>query len=254
MKKTMLISLIFAALPFMLAFTPIKALDSASDNPPAPNATPQAWRASGSSKAGGAFNTQIPSAVDVLSSEQISDLTYMLEEEKLAHDVYTVLFEKWDLAVFESIAASEQSHMDAIRNLFRRFNMEDPSEGLGLGQFQNPDLQQLYDQLVSQGNQSPAEALKAGAAIEEIDILDLQERLARTYQVDVQRVYENLLRGSENHLRAFTNALYQQSGEEYQPQYLSNEESLAILKAGTGNMGAGRGGAFNSNGMQDRAN
>jgi len=254
MKKNMLIGFIIAALPFMLAFTPIGSLDSASDTPPAPNATPQGRRASDSALAGGGFNAQLAGTTLVLSTEQISDLEYMLEEEKLAHDVYTVLFEKWNLALFESIAASEQSHMDAIRNLFNCFDLEDPSEGLGFGQFKNADLQKLHDSLVLQGSQSLTEAIKVGAAIEEIDIVDLQERLTRTDQLEIQRVYENLLKGSENHLRAFSNAHYQQSGEEYRPKYLSSEEYRTILNITAGNMGSGRGGAFNSNGLRGRAN
>ena len=46
-----------------------------------------------------------------------------------------------------------------------------------------------------------------GAAIEEIDILDLQERLAQTDNADIQQVFNNLLNGSYNHLRAFVSTL-----------------------------------------------
>ena len=56
---------------------------------------------------------------------------------------------------------------------------------------------------MAQGSQSVAEALKVGAAIEEIDILDLEERLAETGNAAIERVYSNLLAGSKNHLRAF---------------------------------------------------
>ena len=46
------------------------------------------------------------------------------------------------------------------------------------GVFVNTELQALYTQLVAQGRLSELDAVKVGAAIEEIDILDLQERLA----------------------------------------------------------------------------
>jgi len=57
------------------------------------------------------------------------------------------------------------------------------------------------------GSQSLGNALKVGAAIEEIDILDLQEYLDNIKEQAIRQVYENLLKGSENHLRAFTSTV-----------------------------------------------
>ena len=61
------------------------------------------------------------------------------------------------------------------------------------GTFENQDLQALYDQLTASGGQSVADALLAGVAIEEIDILDLQGQLTEIENADIQRVYANLL-------------------------------------------------------------
>ena len=76
---------------------------------------------------------------------------------------------------------------------------------------------------MSRGSASIKDALQVGAAIEEIDILDLEERMAQTDREDILLVYANLKRGSENHLRAFANNL-QRQGYEYNPEYLSREE------------------------------
>ena len=70
-----------------------------------------------------------------------------------------------------------------------------------------------------------------GGAIEEIDILDLQEHLAHTNHRDIQTVYENLRRGSRNHLRSFVSTLQTQTGEIYQPQYLSQTAYEAIINS-----------------------
>ena len=174
----------------------------------------------------------------ILSEEEISDLLFMREEEKLAHDVYSYLYEQWGLNVFQNIANSEQTHTTSVLALLNQYGISDPIERLNAGQFANSDLQNLYDQLVAQGSISLADAIKVGAAIEEIDILDLLEAQTRTGQADILLVYENLLQGSYNHLRAFVNTLRQQSGETYQPQYLSPEEYQAILD---GTMGSGMG-------------
>ena len=131
----------------------------------------------------------------------------MREEEKLAHDVYVTLYEQWGLRVFGNISRSEQQHTEAVAYLLDRYDISDPAAGNDFGEFTDADLQALYDQLVAQGSKSVADALKVGAAIEEIDILDLQERLAETDNAAIERVYNSLLAGSENHLRAFVGNL-----------------------------------------------
>ncbi len=166
-----------------------------------------------------------------LSPEEIDGLLYMREEEKLARDVYLTLYEKWGTQVFRNISRSEQTHTDAVKELLDRYGIPDPAEGKEVGQFTNPDLQALYDQLVAQGSQSEIDALKVGAAIEEIDILDLEERLAQTDKEDIQLVYENLMAGSRNHLRAFVSVL-EMRGESYTPQYLDQATYDAILSSG----------------------
>lgn len=149
------------------------------------------------------FNTISASAASGLSPEEAADLLFMREEEKLARDVYTALYATWQVPVFQNIAASEQKHMDAIKVLLDTYGLTDPA--LAPGKFTDPTLQALYDQLVAQGSISLAEALKVGASIEEIDIRDLQERIAQTDNSDIQWTYNNLLKGSYNHLKAFTN-------------------------------------------------
>ena len=129
--------------------------------------------------------------------------------------------------------------MQAVKTLVERYNLEDPAAGQDAGVFTNPTLQGLYDQLVEEGRRSLSSALRVGAAIEEIDILDLEERIAQTDRADIQTVYENLTKGSRNHLRAFVSTLEQQSGETYQPQYLSQAAYDEIV---TASMERGRGG------------
>lgn len=177
----------------------------------------------------------------VLSTSEADGLIFMREEEKLAHDVYVTLYAQWGLPLFQNIANSEATHMDAIGVLLNRYGLADPTAGNGVGEFTNPDLQELYDLLVAQGGRSLADALKVGAAIEEIDILDLQNRLAQTSSADIKLVYGNLMRGSENHLRAFTSTLQRQTGETYVPQYLDETSYNAIVSTAAQSGGYRRG-------------
>ena len=182
-----------------------------------------------------------------LSAAEIEGLLFMREEEKLARDVYLGLYDQWNIPIFKNIATSEATHMDAILTLLTRYGLSDPAAENGIGQFKNADLQALYDQLVSQGVQSLSDALKVGAAIEEIDILDLEKYLTQTSKFDIAKVYENLTNGSRNHLRSFTRIFQQRTGEIYIPQHLSTDAFEVIVSADIESRGRGFGGR-NGNG------
>ena len=141
-----------------------------------------------------------------LSATEQASLLYMREEEKLARDVYNAFYARYGLRVFSNIAASEQAHMDAVLTLLNRYGLADPAAAAP-GVFNNDDLQALYDDLIDQGNASLTAALQAAVLIEETDIADLQDGLALTSHADLRAVYNNLLRASQNHLRAFSRQL-----------------------------------------------
>lgn len=145
-------------------------------------------------------------AQSALTETELLDLTFMREEEKLARDVYSHLHTVWGSQVFASIAMSEQRHMDAVLNLLNIYGVADPAAGNAAGVFTNLELQQLYDSLVVQGEISETSAMQVGITVEETDIADLQSAIDATSQFDVKKVYNNLLKGSLNHLAAFTNS------------------------------------------------
>jgi len=182
-----------------------------------------------------------PLPVNGLTSAESEALLYMREEEKLAHDVYVTLYTQWGLAIFQNISNSEQTHTDSVKTLLDRYGLPDPAAGNEVGVFTNATLQGLYDQLVAQGRLSLADAIKVGAAIEEIDILDLEERIAQTDKADIVLVYESLMKGSRNHLRSFVSTLQTQAGETYQPQYLSLEAYNEIIGTPIESGGQGKG-------------
>jgi len=167
-------------------------------------------------------------AANGLTEIEAQGLLFMREEEKLARDVYLTLFDQWNFNIFQNIAASEKTHTDAVKALLDQYGLDDPMTTDDSGVFENPDLQGLYNQLVVQGSRSLEDALKVGAAIEEIDILDLEKYIAQTDNADIQLVYENLLKGSRNHLRSFVSTIMNQNGIIYQPQYLPEDEYQTI--------------------------
>ncbi len=178
----------------------------------------------------GAQACQKASAATGLTQAETDSLSRMSEEEKLAHDVYAFLYQKWQQPIFSHIAASEQKHMQAVAGLLARYQLADTAAGLGEGKFSRPDMQKLYTRLTQQGSQSLVEALKVGAEIEELDIDDLQKAEKYVRQADVAQVYQNLTRGSRNHLRSFYGML-QQNRASYEPKHMSKEAFLQVANS-----------------------
>jgi len=176
----------------------------------------------------GASLTALPK--QTLSAAEQESLIFMREEEKLAHDIYAGLDVRWGIntRVFGNIARSESTHTEAVRELLLRYALPDPANALATGLFQNTLLQGLYTQLMVTGNVSLVDALKVGAAIEEIDMIDLNQALLVMDNQDIVLVYQNLLKGSRNHLRSFVSTLANQ-GVTYAPQYMASADYQAIV-------------------------
>jgi len=170
----------------------------------------------------------VSSTVEELTALEADNLTYMREEEKLARDVYLTMYEAWGLNIFSNIAASEQSHTDAVAEMLEKYKLPDPVVDDRVGIFVNQALANLYDTLLARGYQSSLDALLVGALIEEVDMVDLKRAIEETDNEDIKVLYENLLAGSRNHLRAFV-GLIEDQGIVYEAQFLTQEEVDAIV-------------------------
>jgi len=171
------------------------------------------------------------STTTTLTTQEKNDLIFMREEEKLARDVYLTLYDIWGTPVFANIATSEQQHMDAILNLLNTYKLPDPTVGKLVGEFVNAELQALYDALIARGKESALEALMVGGVIEETDIEDLTAAMATSRLSNIDKVYQNLLNGSYNHLRAFARNIQSLTGQPYVAQVVSQEIVDSILGA-----------------------
>lgn len=124
-------------------------------------------------------------------------------EEKVAHDVYVALYEKWGLRPFANIARSETQHGTRLEALLSRYGVADPTDGLAEGSFPTAASQRLYDSLVAKGLTSASAAYAVGRQVERMDIADLTRAKARTSVTALDATYSSLIRASRNHLRAF---------------------------------------------------
>lgn len=171
------------------------------------------------------IKSELTGNTDITDSEK-EGLIYMREEEKLARDVYKFYSEKFGSRIFSNITLSEERHMNAVKILLDQFDIEDPIKEEGL--FSDSELQDLYNKLTDITDNNLEKAIYNGLLIEDLDIRDLEKLISETTNPDIKFVYENLMRASGNHLRAF----YRQAenyGLEYIPTYISKERFDEII-------------------------
>jgi len=188
-----------------------------------------------------------------LDTNEKTHLVFMREEEKLARDVYVTLGTRYpNKKIFGIIDDSEQRHTCAVCDMLKKYGVDDPSTNDNVGVFTGeafgPYFTERYRALVHRGSTSAMEALMVGALIEEMDMDDIvycpKEILeqdngiddkddcgkAYTDNPDIQQLYTSLLKGSENHLRAFVRNIERIQGEgTYVAQYLPQVQVNEIL-------------------------
>lgn len=164
-----------------------------------------------------------------ISEQEAEDLFYMIQEEKLARDVYLYLADTWGLGIFFNIARAEDMHIQAVQALLDKYEMGQGIEDDTPGVFASQEFQDTYDALIVLGSTSLEQALSTGAGTEDLDLADLESRILNTDNEDIQALYQNLMKGSRNHLRAFCSMLEIYSENEYAAQYITQDELEEIL-------------------------
>lgn len=162
-----------------------------------------------------------------LTAVELEMMHYMMEEEKLAYDVYVTLFDLYGTIIFNTISKSETIHINAVNQLLAKYNIANTASST-IGVYNNEHLQGLYDALIAAGSLSLVDALKVACTIEDVDIYDLEEYLEKTENEDIESVFDFLNCGSRNHLRGFLSQLKAQGGD-YSPQYITQERYDEIV-------------------------
>jgi hypothetical protein len=141
----------------------------------------------------------------VLNEEQKSKLQYLVQEEKLARDVYSEMLKiRWSKK-FSNIINSEENHESQVARLLDVYGIVNPVQWLWQWEFVDSEFTDLYKQLVRSGSVSLASALQVGVDIETMDIKDIEEMMPLfANRADIQQVLNALLEWSKRHLAAFS--------------------------------------------------
>jgi hypothetical protein len=157
----------------------------------------------------------------------------------MARDVYAYYWNGYQARVFDTIMYSQQYHMDMTKAATVTYGVGQSSENATLeavaGNYTNQTLQIIYTEM-TQNVTSLLQALRNAALMEETDILDLRDAISdlNGTQPTLAKVYDKLLRASENHLRTFAGILEELDVDEYETQHddMDQDDVDDILERG----------------------
>ncbi len=191
-----------------------------------------------------------------LDQETKNTLSYMGNEERLAHDVYLNLY-NYHVANGVSLqqllnigANSETQHIQTVQLLVQKYitspdefsnvdmdelNYRDRDIGsMEMGKYDISHIQALYDTLYAKGVKSAQDALEVGCMVEVTDINDLTTEIQTAQNSgasDIVQAFEFMRNGSYNHYWSFDTGLKSMGiadgccslGDEYcHPEYPQN--------------------------------
>ena len=178
-----------------------------------------------------------------LTEETTNVFGFIVEEEKLAIDLHTRLYEKWGDSLFQDYAALRTSQLDLIRkSVAIPYGILLPETLDTPAFYTNQTLAHLYAQLTEAGFGSREGAFQAGAMIEEKWLFDVEN----AYQVELNEAfrafYKEIAAESEKQFCAYL-AQLKGLGVLYQAQFFSQErlQQMTNTQSNTGLGGQNKG-------------
>lgn len=138
-----------------------------------------------------------------LTDAQKTTLAALMEEQKLAHDLYDAFANAYATSVFGCVSSEVSTQLTATGNLLTLYAVADPTAGQPPGKFTSAAIQQQYESLLAQGTTSLDSASAAARSLESTSIADLTAAATDLSAPDVLQLYANLLEASQRHLAAF---------------------------------------------------
>lgn len=188
-----------------------------------------------------------------LDFREVTHIVFLREEEKLERDVFTILSSMYPKSpIFGHIDDIEQGHTDVMKYLLDRYRIKDPNDNDNLGVFTGriygDHFTASYRYLVGMGSLSELDALYVSAYIEEFDLLDIMQcpqaiidlnngidrvdqcGMAYTRNPEILNIYQALIEGSKDDLRAYVGAIEKVIGRgAYHAQVLTQQQVDEIL-------------------------
>jgi hypothetical protein len=169
--------------------------------------------------------------LSTLTQELQDAISYMGNEERLAHDVYLNLYNYHSengneiFQLYNISTTSESTHVETVQAIVKRYqltssnltNLSEPVADSGVtvetmpsGKYGVEAIQNLYDLLYEKGTQSQQDALEVGCMVEVTDVNDLNHYIDVAKDADANDIVDafTVLRdASYNHYWAFDKGL-----------------------------------------------
>lgn len=151
---------------------------------------------------GGPFGWGDGEPAGELTAAQADELAVNAEREKLARDLYTAFADATGDVRFSHLAMAESHHLRALQAMLDVYEVTDPTQGNGPGEFSDSGVAADYEAMLEEGTGSDEAALEVARGIEEsfTDELGAAADAVEDDAEDVASVYEHLAFASERHL------------------------------------------------------
>ncbi len=146
----------------------------------------------------------IVTSATTIDAALTQQLVRLGEEERLARDLYTAFHDRWGVQVFYCLAEEEERHTSTLRTILDRNGVPNRLTILKPGSFDDPALQERYDDLVERGTTSLDAAYAVGADIERAEIGLSSRVVSETARPDIAVVARDLRKHDYNHLAILT--------------------------------------------------
>lgn len=136
-----------------------------------------------------------------LSAIEQNDLSYMVEKEKLMHNVYQVMYDSYQTELFKTIADSKKQHMILLGIRLDKYDVENPTAYMTEDEFANSSLQQAYDEFIAERPNDLTQSMLYLKGLEEEHIAALENTLLQVEgNGDIVNVYNLCLEESKANL------------------------------------------------------
>lgn len=163
-----------------------------------------------------------------LSSMEKEGLVYTIEEARLAQNVNSFLFDKWEAPSFEYVMNDETNNMYKFQKLIKRQGGADPLEYAVYGKFNITSMQDIYNKYKKIGKNSLLSGYYVSMTLEEQNYVNMEKRIGDSSNSELIKLYNNRLSDIGNHIRVL-NKHMKKLDVAYEAQFMSKEKFNNIL-------------------------
>ncbi|DAB28319.1 MAG: hypothetical protein A2513_09030 [Sulfurimonas sp. RIFOXYD12_FULL_33_39] len=138
-----------------------------------------------------------------VSESEAQSLLYVIEKEKMMHEIYVELSEQTELDEFDFASFLEGRQYDKLLFTADRLDVDTSSLSTETGVFSNAEIQNIYDTLMLEASVSTEAAVNVAIYMEESAIAELEVITDNTESILLERVYFGLENSSLNQINIF---------------------------------------------------